>query len=259
MSEDEGWQFLGMDTGYYGHYLAVNDAQQRAALALLHAQDPNVPTELPIQKLPPNTEMVLLRDDEAAWQRCRIEHFAGQSVLFSHHPLYSTTIPCGIAPRKLASGATDPSDINRVGIDTAIWRQLGHYFGDKVPAWFWGHEHNLAIYQDNYLPFDWPKSGDVERLFRPLPKGRCIGHSAIPVAVTENPYAVNNPVPLIDGTKLGITDGWYNHGFEILELAGAGNPLRASYYQIVGVDPAPLLIYQEDIGGRAAASKGKTP
>src|SRR5207302_198816 len=24
-SEDGGWQFLGMDTGYYGHYLAISD------------------------------------------------------------------------------------------------------------------------------------------------------------------------------------------------------------------------------------------
>jgi predicted phosphodiesterase len=259
MTEDEGWQFLGMDTGYYGHYLAVNDDQQRAALALLHAKDPRVPADLPIQKLPPNTEMVLLRDDEAQWQRGRIERFAGQSILFSHHPLYSTAIPCGVAPAKLANGTPDPSDINRAGVDTAIWRQLGRFFGDKVPAWFWGHEHNLAIYQDNYLPADWPKNSDVEHLFRPLPKGRCIGHSAIPVAVTENPYAQNNPVPLIDGTKLGVTSGWYNHGFEILELAGAGKPLSASYYQIVGADPAPKLIYREDIGGRAAASQGKTP
>jgi hypothetical protein len=252
-SEDDGWQFLGMDTGYYGHYLAISDDQQRAALALLHGQDPQVPADLPIQKLPPNSEMVLLRDDEAQWHRHHIENFAGQSVLLSHHPLYSQTIPCGVAQRKTAAGTPDPDDLNRPGVDTAIWRQLGRYFGDKVPAWFWGHEHNLAIYQQNYRPADWPSDPDTLRLFKPLPFGRCIGHSAIPVAETENPYAEHFPVPLEPNTKLGITGGWYNHGFEILQLGGAGAPMRASYYQIVGTSPEPLLLHEEDIGGRGGA------
>lgn len=260
MTSDDCWQFLGMDTGYYGHYLAISDAQQRVALSLLHGQDPRVPADLPIQKLPPNTEMVLLRDDEAQWHRWRIEKFSGQSVLLSHHPLYSQTIPCGIAQGTLANGKPDPGDINRVGVDTAIWRQLGRYFGDKVPAWFWGHEHNLAIYQDNYRPSDWPKTHEIDKLFRALPKGRCIGHSAIPVALTENPYAEHYAVPLIANSKLGATDGWYNHGFEILQLAGVGKPAHASYYQIVGTDPAPILIYEEDIGGRTVpdAAQGGT-
>lgn len=249
-SSDDGWQFLGMDTGYYGHYLAVNDDQQRAALKLLHGIDPRVPADLPIQKLPPNTEMVLLRDDEAQWHRHRIETFAGQSVLLSHHPLYSQTVACGVAQRQTAAGALDSSDINRLGVDTAIWRQLGRYFGDQVPAWFWGHEHNLAIYQDNYRPADWPDDADLRRNFKSLSFGRCIGHSAIPVAETENPYAEHFPVPLKQGTKLGITGGWYNHGFEILQLAGAGKPAHTSYYQILGTDPAPILLYEEDIGGR---------
>jgi hypothetical protein len=249
-SADDAWQFLGMDTGYYGHYLAVSDAQQRAALALLHGQDPRVPADLPIQKLPPNSEMVLLRDDEAQWQRHRIESFPGQSVLLSHHPLYSQTIPCGIAQRMTAAGTPDPTDLNRPGVDTAIWRQLGRHFGTKVAAWFWGHEHNLAIYQNNYRPTDWPSDPDTLRLFKPLPAGRCIGHSAIPVAETENPYATHFPVPLQPNTRLDITGGWYNHGFELLQLAGAGKPLQADYYQISGTDPTPLLLYRENIGGR---------
>ncbi len=252
-SEDGGWQFLGMDTGYYGHYLAISDAQQRAALALLHQGDPRISADQPIQKLPPSTEMVLLRDDEAQWHRHRIASFRGQSILLSHHPLYSQTIPCGVDQAKTAAGTPDPHDLNRPGVDTAIWRQLGRYFGDKVPAWFWGHEHNLAIYQDGYRPSDWPNDVETRRLFKPLPFGRCIGHSAIPVAETENPYAEHYPVPLKPGTKLGLTAGWYNHGFEILQLAGAGQPLHASYYQISGTDPTPLLLYDEDIGGRTAA------
>jgi hypothetical protein len=249
-SSDDAWQFLGMDTGYYGHYLAVSDDQQRAALALLHGQNPQIPADLPIQKLPANTEMVLLRDDEAQWHRQHIGSFPGQSVLLSHHPLYSQTIPCGVAQRTRADGTPDPTDLNRPGVDTAIWRQLGRFFGDKVPAWFWGHEHNLAIYENGYRPADWPHDPDTMHLFKPLPAGRCIGHSAIPVAEAENPYAEHFPVPLQAGTKLGLTAGWYNHGFEILELGGPGAPLKASYYHTSGVDPTPMPIFDEPIGGR---------
>jgi hypothetical protein len=258
MTADDGWQFLGMDTGYYGHYLAITDEQQRTALKLLHGQNPRVSADLPIQKLPPNTDMVLLRDDEVQWHRRRMNSFAGETVLLSHHPLYSQALPCGVEPVALANGSPDPSDINRVGIDTAIWRQLGRYFGDKVSAWFWGHEHNLAIYKDNYRPSDWPNTREIETLFRALPKGRCVGHSAIPVTVAENPYAGRYPVPLIANTQLGATAGWYNHGFEILQLAGAGRPARTYYYQIVDVDPTPILIYEEDIGERADAMQRGT-
>ena len=54
------------------------------------------------------------------------------------------------------------------------------------------------------------------------------------MALTENPYAEHYAVPLIANSKLGATDGWYNHGFEILQLAGVGKPAHASDHQIVG-------------------------
>lgn len=254
MSADDGWQFLGMDTGYYGHYFAVSAEQQRAELALLHQRDPKVPLNLPIQQLPLPVDMAILRDDEAQWQSRRIESFAGQSVLLSHHPLYSAAIDCGIAQRTTpgADGKPVPvaSDTNRLWVDTGIWRQLGRYFGARVPAWFWGHEHNLNIFRNDYRPADWPDDPDTAKIFRTLPLGRCIGHSAIPVNETEGPYAQKYPVPLKSPElRLGLTDGWYNHGFEIVKLAGSGRPAHVSYYQIVGVDPRPLLMHEEDFGG----------
>lgn len=247
---DDGWQFLGMDTGYYGHYFAVSADQQRVALQLLHRRDKAVPTDLPAQTMMAAPDVVVLRDDEAQWQRAQIEAFRGQSVLLSHHPLYSASIPCG-AKQRMIAGKPDPTDINREWVDTAMWRQLGRYFGDRVPAWFWGHEHNLNIFQNAWRPADWPATGEMNALFRTLPAGRCIGHSAIPVRETENPYAQHYPVPLkTDALTLGLTGGWYNHGFEILQLAGAGKPARARYYQIADADPTPLLLHEEEIGGR---------
>ena len=68
------------------------------------------------------------------------------------------------------------------------------------------------------------------------------------MAETEKPYATTNPVPLLDDSlKLGLVDGWYNRGFEIIDLAGAGRPARIRYYQLAGADPTPLLIHSEDV------------
>ena len=232
-SADDGWQFLGMDTGYNGHYMAVPPDAQTKALALLH-QKPTTEVQLPANTNP----MVVLRDDEATWHRDKMDRFPGRSILLSHHQLYSAVQTCGVKQ-------SGPTDWNRQWINTAIWQQLGSYFGTKVAAWIWGHEHNLGIFQDNYRPADWPASNDV---YRTLPKGRCAGHAAIPVQNVEKPYATTFPVPLQQSDlQLGLIDGWYNRGFEILELAGAGNPLRARYFQIANADPTPLLVYEEQI------------
>jgi len=232
-SADDGWQFLGMDTGYNGHYMAVTPQAQQKALDIIHVK-PTVPIQLP----PNASPMVTLRDDEVAWHNDKMDRFHGRTILLSHHQLYSAVQPVGVAP----SGA---SDMNRAWINTAIWQQLGPRFGTKVAAWIWGHEHNLGIFEDNYRPSDWPAPDDT---YRTLPKGRCAGHAAIPVQNTEKPYATTYPVPLAKPElQLGLVNGWYNRGFEILDLGGAGHPSRARYFQIAEADPTALLIYDEQI------------
>ncbi|AEV37866.1 hypothetical protein PSE_3360 [Pseudovibrio sp. FO-BEG1] len=44
-----------------------------------------------------------------------------------------------------------------------------------------------------------------------------------------------------------MVEQWYNRGFEILKLNGAGQPAHCTYYQVAGADPAPLKIYSEEI------------
>ena len=44
---------------------------------------------------------------------------------------------------------------------------------DQVLAWFWGHEHNCAVYEP----------------YGPLTRGRCIGHGAIPIPKASDPCA----------------------------------------------------------------------
>ncbi|WP_323122313.1 metallophosphoesterase family protein [Burkholderia alba] len=270
-SADDGWQFLGLDTGYHGHYMNVAASAQQATLERLHigpvetagaAASPHWPADvnpyfrhasladLPRRDTTAPDDQVFVRPDEAAWHLDKLARFPGRSILLSHHPLYSALDVCGIAQRPLAgSNAPDPADFNRAWVDTALWRQFGAAFGNRVAAWIWGHEHNLGIFADGYRPADWPTgAGDATEIFKTLPKGRCAGHSAIPVQASEAPYAQKFPVPLQrPELTLGLTDGWYNRGFQLLELAGAGQPARLSYFQIEGADPAPLPIYVESI------------
>lgn len=238
-SADDGWQFLGMDTSFHGHYMGVKAEKLDAALRALHvppdqASDPDTPPD-----------MVFVRPDEVAWHRRQLADFAGRTVLLSHHQLYSANQTVGVAQRTV-DGAKDPTDRNRKGVNTRLWEAFGDGFGDPIAAWFWGHEHNLGIFQNGYCPPGWlaAESGP----WKPVPFGRCVGHSAIPVATTELPYQVNNPVPLErPDLTLGTVDGWYNRGFQILQLAGKGRPIETSYYQVRGVDPTPVQIYHESI------------
>jgi hypothetical protein len=273
-SEDNGWQFLGLDTGYNGHYMNVTKGAKQATKDLLHLgdikkpnpkKDPHWPADhnpyfkhpdeadLPQKDTTAPVPMVTVRPDEAEWHQDKLKNFPGRSVLLSHHQLYSALDDCGIAQKTLAGTTTpDPTDASREWVNTGLWQQFGPWFGDKVSAWLWGHEHNLVIFEDNYRPADWPADEAFMQVYKNLPKGRCAGHSAIPVQDTEEPYKVNFPVPLKqDDLKLSLTkigdENWYNHGFQLIELTGAGNPARLSYFQVCLKDAVPLPLFTETI------------
>lgn len=272
---DDGWQFLGLDTGYNGHFMDVAKSAQQATLDRLHigkveppadTSDPYWPSDhnpyfrhavganLPPRDTTAPVDQVTVRPDEAIWHQDKLRNFPGRSILLSHHQLYSASGPCGIPQKQIAGPngqpAPDPNDFNRLWVNTGLWRQFGPAFQDRVAAWIWGHEHNLGIFQDNYRPTDWASdTPEATQIFKTLPKGRCAGHSAIPVMQNETPYAQKYPVPYKQPelTTLGLTDGCYNRGFEILELAGAGQPARLSYFQVAGADPTPLPIFVEQV------------
>ena len=271
---DDGWQFLGLDTAYNGHYMNVPATAQQAVLDRLHhgripkpavAGDPHWPADrnpyfakatgvaLPVLDTTAPTAMVTVRPDELAWHLDKLAHFGGRSILLSHHQLYSALDACGVPQAQVAGagGATapDPADFNREWVNTGLWRQFGPTFGARVAAWIWGHEHNLEIFEDDYRPADWPMGGpDATDVFLTLPKGRCAGHGAIPVQEGEAPYTQRYPVGLVrPDARLDVSDGWFNHGFQLLELAGAGRPARLSYFQVAGAAPTPLPIYVEQV------------
>lgn len=264
-TEDNGWQFQGIDTGFHGHYMDAPKVVQQTIADYIHdgeigvtpsphpewpqginphfnlASGENLPFCDPT-KAPP---MVRARSDEVTWHRHHINTFPGRSLLLSHHQLYSTNQVCGIA-QSTKNGELDPVDRNRIGVNTELWRQFGSHFGSSIAGWIWGHEHNLVIYEDNFIPAGWPPSSSGA--WRALPKGRCAGHTAIPVATSSKPYERKHPVAIHEPEiRLDAIDGWFNRGFEILELAGSGKPAQLTFYQLDGADPTPHQLFSEQI------------
>jgi hypothetical protein len=112
-TEDDSWQFLGMDTGYH---------------------DSN-----PANQFNPFDPAPELQKDEVVWLHDKLDNFAGKTILLSHHQLFS-------ANAKLNGGGTGyPPNFN-----TFLMSYFGRYFG-TIAAWLWGHEHNMVLYQDDLL------------------------------------------------------------------------------------------------------------
>jgi hypothetical protein len=110
-SEDEGWQFLAMDTGY--------DTRDNVARAHRMGAVPQA--------------------DEIEWLKHKLETFDGRTILLSHHQAFSNF--------DLMGG--DPDD--REPPFDAINRRLLAIFepyAAKIAAWFWGHEHHLMIFKE---------------------------------------------------------------------------------------------------------------
>ncbi len=191
-SSDERWQVLAMDTGLHDYSpLSVNDA------------------------------VTHIETEELEWHRRRVAEFDGKTILLSHHQAFSAFSAIGPADSQGRRDATNPNLM-------AAYRTLNA--GSKVAAWFWGHEHNLCVYD---------RFGGVER-------GRCIGHGAVPVFATDDVYApladLADAPTLVPSTKLALDGGVWAHGFALLTLGEGGAPCRAEYHQVPTDDPSPLYV-----------------
>lgn len=194
------WQLLAMDTG-------------------LHDHDPFTVA----------SDVTYLEPAEAAWHLDKISSFSaagGRTILLSHHQLFSSKGYIG-------EGSAKPAGLE--AYNTKLLETFGASLKD-VAAWFWGHEHNLCIYE----PY-----GDLE-------KGRCIGHGAIPVYESSTPYTpsphIPNPPQLVTagGAPLQLRpnrDGVYGHGYVILDLDAGSPDATARYY----VDEDTQPFYEETI------------
>ena len=195
-TENRKWQLLGMDTG-------LND------------RDPWTVSD----------DVTYLEDDEETWHLRRIAEAAdGQTVLLSHHQLFSAFSHIGPAG---ADGMHNPCNPKLLA-SLRKFQATGN-----IAAWFWGHEHNLCIYQ--------PYAG--------LSFGRCIGHSAVPVMTNHNPYTVPTTIAdapaLIPNTQLSIQDQVFAHGFVMISLDGEGGPAKVEYFES---NLGDIPLYTENIG-----------
>jgi hypothetical protein len=109
-SEDDGWQFLAMDTGYDSRNDVIYSHQFGA-----------VP-----------------QPEEVEWLHHKLETFGGRTHLLSHHQAWSNHAEFGGD----ADDLVPPFD--------AVNRRLlavVEPYREKISGWFWGHEHNLMVYK----------------------------------------------------------------------------------------------------------------
>jgi hypothetical protein len=180
------------------------------------------------------SDVTWLEPTESAWHRDKIATFhadGGRTILLSHHPLFTAYAPIGRSEdRPPAEQAYNPSLL-------ATFKDLLE--ANAVAAWFWGHEHNLCIYEP----------------YGPLARGRCIGHGAIPVSEDQSPYTpspkIANPPTLVRDPRTGVpvqlpvdATGVYAHGYVVLRLNDAARTAEAAYY-LAGSPDTPF--YKETL------------
>lgn len=166
---------------------------------------------------PANPAPTYVDQDEVDWHEQRIREFPGKTILLSHHQLFSAF--SSVAPA--AGSAREPCFNPRL---KAAFDQL-RGAGKDIAAWFWGHEHNLCIYKPHLH----------------LARGRCLGHSAIPVFSQDEPYRIRSEIddpPTIvrdrDGqrARVSVRDNVYAHGFAVIALGATG--ARVDYFEDIG-------------------------
>lgn len=179
-----------------------------------------------------------LRPSEVTWQTEKLERFAGSTILLSHHPLFTQS--------RRINGDGDCRWLNHHLLAT-----FQSYF-DRVAAWFWGHEHNLILFQDGLLG---------------LAKGRLIGCAGFQEG-GHDPYAPIEPtwanlVPYhAEMPRLTREGDYFYHGYAILDFARAHRdaPITATYYEFPSWEGAPPTnpvgrpIYQEQIAPRSGGN-----
>jgi hypothetical protein len=181
-----------------------------------------------------DTNVTYLEPQEALWIRDKLDNAGGrQTILLSHHQLFTA----------FGDGIGKAPDGKTYALNPKLFEVFAPYLG-KVALWLWGHEHNFDYFQ--------PYLG--------LQKGRCIGASAIPSLVSQNPYGLiqnvesGQQVPALDTTlaKLNTTaDGTYFHDYAILTLRSPASQLSGSkieYYELdSSAHGASILIGGESI------------
>ena len=216
-----------MYSGGSGYYWLLDEIGQRTSFFSLQndnwlflAMDTGNQDHKPLTAL---NSMTGVYDSEVKWHLDQIDSRRSKKIiLLSHHQLFSAFSSVGrVEGRKYAYNPNLSSAFSGVL--------------DRVTAWFWGHEHNLAIYKP----------------YMKLERGRCLGCSAIPVFGVQKPYAIDTSLltsepslPEIKPFKISRTSGFYNHAFCIVNLDH--RDALVQYFEVPWGGPASVL-YEERI------------
>jgi 3',5'-cyclic AMP phosphodiesterase CpdA len=135
-----------------------------------------------------------LHDTEVTWLADKIENRGDRrTILLSHHQLFTAF-----------------EDICGKGVNDRLNQQVAPLL-PSVDIWFWGHEHNLVVYE--------PYMGVL---------ARCIGHGAFPMSPADVASSPQFPAPATP-LRLELNGDFYSHGYVIVDLDGASATI--SYYQ----------------------------
>lgn len=207
-TEDGMWNFQGMDTG-------LNDSD-------------------PLNQFNTFYSGPWLQDTEIQWHVDKLSKSTGNTILLSHHQLFSTADAIN---GKLSSYRDTPY------LNSYLLSVFQPYFRNKVAAWIWGHEHNLALYALGQFG---------------LQMGVCLGCSSYEEAESDDPYEQKYPQVSYESpgnNELSITDGYYNHGYAIIDMSHSvvTDPITISYYEFPSwgstepANPAATLIDSQSI------------
>ncbi len=145
-----------------------------------------------------------LEATEVEWLNDKISTAGDRkTVLLSHHQLFTAF-----------------EEIGGQFMNQTLNGQVGSIL-PKVTVWFWGHEHNQVIYK--------PFQGVL---------GRCIGHGAYPVGITEIPDKPKFPDVPLEPVTLAKGPSFYSHGYLVMDLDGPS--ASVSYYQDSDPEDHPM-------------------
>jgi hypothetical protein len=96
----------------------------------------------------------------------------------------------------------------------------------EVDVWFWGHEHNLVIFEEHLGLL-----------------GRCIGHAAFPVPSSQP--LTRNEVPVKMTVTTDHRQAFFPHGYVMMQLNG--KTATATYIQYDSENDTETEIFREEL------------
>jgi predicted phosphodiesterase len=196
-----------MYSGGAAYYQLIKDLGQPASYFCLRndnwqfiAMDTGLHDDDPLGTVP-----TYLEDTEVAWLKDKIATAGNRrTVLLSHHQLFTAN-----------------EDIGGQFLNQKLNDQISSIF-PNVTVWFWGHEHNQVIYK--------PFQGVL---------GRCLGHGAYPVGVTEIPAVPGFPAVPLRNVTLAKGSSFYSHGYAVMDIDGPS--ATVAYYQDSDAEDVPMF------------------